>query len=116
MRPPGAGELRILLNSIARKIGKSQAGAMGNTACVDSFSHVCAWPCLLDGGSMSMMRIQQRSSGAQHQSTHRTRIRWAHRARRAIGCWLALLLLASVATAQSTSLLNGRVTDPSGAA
>lgn len=40
---------------------------------------------------------------------------WYHTAKRAIGVFTALLLLAALAAAQSTSLLNGNVSDPSGA-
>jgi hypothetical protein len=65
---------------------------------------------------MSMMRIHQRSSSEQRESSPQTGIRWMRGARRAILCWAVLALLAATATAQSTSLLNGRVSDPSGAA
>ena len=63
-----------------------------------------------------MMRIQQRSGSEQRQSAHQTRIGWKHGASRAIWACAALVLLATVAAAQSTSQLNGRVVDPSGAA
>jgi hypothetical protein len=64
---------------------------------------------------MSMMRIHQRSSSRQHEATHRASVRWIQAARRAIWGCVAFVLLATMAAAQSTSLLNGRVTDPSGA-
>jgi Carboxypeptidase regulatory-like domain len=67
-------------------------------------------------GAMSMTRIHQRSSSRQHGSWHEAGMRWMRRARRAIWCLAALALLAAGAMAQSTSLLNGRVSDPSDAA
>jgi carboxypeptidase family protein len=65
---------------------------------------------------MSMFRIEQRSGRAQRQSAHQARIQWIHRAGHSICALAALMFLATVATAQSTSQLNGRVLDPSDAA
>jgi len=66
---------------------------------------------------MLMMGIFQRSSSARFDSTHQPNTRRIQVAVRAICiCAMFALLLATVAMAQSTSLLNGRVSDPSGAA
>jgi hypothetical protein len=64
---------------------------------------------------MSTGWIHQRSSCARHESTHHTGIRWMHGARHLILCCAVFALLATVAMAQSTSRLNGNVSDPSGA-
>ncbi len=63
-----------------------------------------------------MTRIHQQVSSRQHELWYELCIRCEQRVRRAI-CVLAMLaVLASLAVAQSTSQLNGSVTDPSGAA
>ena len=62
-----------------------------------------------------MTRIHQRVSSGQHQRWHQFGIRCGQRAQLAIWVFAVLALLASLATAQSASLLNGSVTDPSGA-
>jgi hypothetical protein len=62
-----------------------------------------------------MTRIHQRVSGNQHQRWYELGNRCMHRAGRAICVFALLALLAALATAQSTSQLNGSVTDPSGA-
>ncbi|MGA8234819.1 MAG: TonB-dependent receptor [Candidatus Acidiferrales bacterium] len=64
---------------------------------------------------MSMTEMHRRSSSGQRELMHQAGTRWLRGARRAICGWAVFALLAAVATAQSTSLLNGRVTDPSGA-
>jgi hypothetical protein len=66
-------------------------------------------------GAMSMTEMHRRSSSGQRELMHQAGTRWLRGARRAICGWAVFALLAAVATAQSTSLLNGRVTDPSGA-
>ena len=66
-----------------------------------------------------MTRIQQQVSSKQHEQSHHFGIRCMQYARRAI--WLFVVfailfaLLAGLATAQSTSSLNGSVSDPTGA-
>ena len=55
---------------------------------------------------------QQASSGQQHEFGVRRRLCWSV----LIGVWAALIILGSSAVAQSTSQLNGSVSDPSGAA
>jgi Carboxypeptidase regulatory-like domain/TonB-dependent Receptor Plug Domain len=66
--------------------------------------------------SMSMMRIYQHSGSAQFQATHEPRTQLMRRIMRSLLFLAVFALTASAATAQSTSLLNGRVSDPSGAA
>ncbi len=61
-----------------------------------------------------MTRIQQASS-RQHDRQYRFGIRCVQGARHAIWMLAVLAFLAALATAQSTSLLNGSVTDPTGA-
>ncbi len=65
---------------------------------------------------MSMMRIGEQSSSKQHGRRQHAGVRWMQGARHAIWCLAALALLAPMAMAQSTSRLNGSVSDPSGAA
>lgn len=65
---------------------------------------------------MSMMRIEKQSSSKQHGWRQHAGMRWIWGARHAIWCLAALALLAPMAKAQSTSRLNGTVSDPSGAA
>jgi Carboxypeptidase regulatory-like domain len=65
---------------------------------------------------MSMTRIHQQLSSVQHERWYQFGVRCQQRARGAIWVFAMLALLASLATAQSTSLLNGNVTDSSGAA
>ena len=62
-----------------------------------------------------MTRIHQQASSRQHERWHQFGIRCEQGARRAIWVFAVLAFLASLATAQSTSQLNGSVTDPSGA-
>jgi len=62
-----------------------------------------------------MTRSQQRAGCSQHQRWHRFGIRSWQGARRAVSAFAVLMFLASFAAAQSTSLLNGSVTDGSGA-
>jgi Carboxypeptidase regulatory-like domain/TonB dependent receptor len=64
---------------------------------------------------MSMTQIHQRAGSRQHELWYQFGIRCEQGARRAIGVFAVLALMASMATAQSTSQLNGSVTDPSGA-
>jgi len=64
----------------------------------------------------SMKRIHQRVSSRQHEGWYGFDVRSEQGTRRAIWVLAVLALLASWATAQSTSLLNGSVSDPSGAA
>jgi len=63
-----------------------------------------------------MMRIHQQASGGQHGRWYEFGIRCGREARRAAYVFAVLTLLTALATAQSTSLLNGSVTDSSGAA
>ena len=68
-----------------------------------------------------MMRIHQRVSNQRHERWHELGIRYVHGARgaiRVVAVWMVAvwMLPASLATAQSTSQLNGSVTDSSGAA
>ncbi len=65
---------------------------------------------------MSMKRIHRQSSSTQNESAHHADFRWMQIVANRVICGCALvLLLATMAFAQSTSLLNGRVADPSGA-
>jgi hypothetical protein len=64
---------------------------------------------------MSMMPIRKQSSSIQHASWQQVTAPSMQGAKRAIFGLAALALLATVASAQSTSTLNGRVSDPSGA-
>jgi len=64
---------------------------------------------------MSTMRIRQQFSRSQKELCQQVAMRCKQRARRAIWVLAVLVFLASMATAQSTSQLNGSVTDPSGA-
>ncbi len=57
------------------------------------------------------MRIHERASRRQHEFG----VPWMRGTRHAIWAFAVLAFVASLATAQSTSLLNGSVTDPSGA-
>ena len=63
-----------------------------------------------------MTRIHQQEGSMQYGRTRAFSMRYAEKAWRAIWLFASLALLASLATAQSTSQLNGSVTDPSGAA
>ena len=63
-----------------------------------------------------MTRIHQQVTGKQHERWHELGIRCERGAWRAICVFAVLALLTSLAMAQSTSSLNGSVTDPSGAA
>src|SRR5579872_1970073 len=65
---------------------------------------------------MSMTRIHQQVSGRQHERWYELGIRFEQGARRAIWMFAVLALTSALAIAQSTSQLNGSVTDPSGAA
>jgi Carboxypeptidase regulatory-like domain/TonB-dependent Receptor Plug Domain len=62
-----------------------------------------------------MTRIHQQVSSRRHERWYHFGIRCMQGARRAIWVCAVSALLASLATAQSTSLLNGNVSDPSGA-
>ena len=62
-----------------------------------------------------MTRIQQRAGCSQHQRWHRFGMRSRQGARRALSAFAVLMFLVSFAAAQSASLLNGSVTDGSGA-
>ncbi|MGA9545294.1 MAG: TonB-dependent receptor [Candidatus Sulfotelmatobacter sp.] len=62
-----------------------------------------------------MMRIYQQAAGVQRERSRWFEIRCGQKIRRAICVFVGLAFLTSFATAQSTSLLNGSVTDPSGA-
>ncbi len=63
-----------------------------------------------------MTRIHQQVTGKQHERWHELGIRCERGTWRAICVFAVLALLTSLAMAQSTSSLNGSVTDPSGAA
>jgi len=63
-----------------------------------------------------MTRIHQQVSGRQHERWYELGIRFEQGARRAIWMFAVLALTSALAIAQSTSQLNGSVTDPSGAA
>jgi hypothetical protein len=63
---------------------------------------------------MSMIRIDQQASSRQYER-QQFGIRFVQGARRAIWVFAAFAFLAALATAQSTSQLNGSVSDPSGA-
>jgi hypothetical protein len=63
-----------------------------------------------------MTRIGQQASGNQHVRSHSSSIRWGQQVKCAIWIFAALAFLTPWALAQSTSQLNGSVTDPSGAA
>jgi len=63
---------------------------------------------------MSMTRIHQQLGG-RHELWRQFGIRCVQASKRAIGMFAVLAFMASLATAQSTSLLNGSVTDPSSA-
>ncbi len=63
-----------------------------------------------------MTRIHQRASSRQQERWYQFGIRCGQGARRVIGVFAVLALLASLAAAQATSQLNGSVTDASGAA
>jgi hypothetical protein len=67
-------------------------------------------------GTMSMTRIHQQVSGGQHELWYELGIRFEQGARRAIWVFAVWALLSALAIAQSSSQLNGSVTDPSGAA
>jgi hypothetical protein len=56
------------------------------------------------------------AGSTQHERQYQLGISYVQAARRALWVFAILALLASLATAQSTSSLNGSVTDPSGAA
>ncbi|MGB6401425.1 MAG: TonB-dependent receptor [Candidatus Sulfotelmatobacter sp.] len=62
-----------------------------------------------------MTRIYQQAGGVQRERSRWFDIRCAQIVRRAICVFVGLAFLTSFAPAQSTSLLNGSVTDPSGA-
>ncbi len=62
-----------------------------------------------------MTRIHQRGSARRYQLHLQFAVRCLHAARCAIWVFAALACLAPLAAAQSTSLLNGSVSDPSGA-
>lgn len=62
-----------------------------------------------------MTRIHQRGSARRYQLHLQFAVRYLHAARCAIWVFAALACLAPLAAAQSTSLLNGSVSDPSGA-
>lgn len=62
-----------------------------------------------------MMRVHQGVNSRQNERWYQVGNRWEPGARGAIWVLAALALLAALATAQSTSLLNGSVSDPSGA-
>jgi Carboxypeptidase regulatory-like domain len=62
-----------------------------------------------------MTRIHQQSSSMRYEQWHQFDLRCMQYARRAILVFAVLALLAGLATAQSTSSLNGSVSDPTGA-
>jgi hypothetical protein len=65
--------------------------------------------------AMSMTRIHQQVSSRRHERWYQSGIRCVQGARRAIWVLAVLAFLTALAAAQSTSLLNGSVSDPSGA-
>ncbi len=62
-----------------------------------------------------MTRIQQRASGRQHNGLQQLGVRCVQGARRAFWVVAVTVFLAALATAQSTSELNGNVSDSTGA-
>jgi len=62
-----------------------------------------------------MTRIHQQASSAQHERWYQFGTRCMPEARRAFWAFTVLVFLVPLAAAQSTSLLNGSVSDPSGA-
>lgn len=62
-----------------------------------------------------MTRIQQRASSGQHHAWYQLGVRCMQKTRRAIWVFAVLAFLAALAMAQSTSQLNGSVTDSTGA-
>ena len=63
-----------------------------------------------------MIRIHQQVSSTQHKCWSRVGVRFVPGITRGVRAFAVLALFAALATAQSTSQLNGSVTDPSGAA
>src|SRR6202167_2159401 len=66
-------------------------------------------------GAISMMRIRQQAGRGQRERWYRFNARCGQGATRVLWVLAAAVLLAAAAMAQSTSQLNGSVTDPSGA-
>jgi hypothetical protein len=65
---------------------------------------------------MSMKRIHQQVSNRQHDRWYQSSVPYMRQAMRGACLMAILVFFAALATAQSTSQLNGSVTDPSGAA
>jgi len=63
-----------------------------------------------------MTRIHQQVNGTEHERWHELGVRFECGAKRAVSVFAVLVCLAILAAAQSTSSLNGSVSDPSGAA
>src|ERR1700733_13836027 len=115
MRALGVKKVRVFVELQLTKVEKPQ-GAVKTTACVNFLIHRFDRPAFSTEDAMSKGRVHQRSRSAQYESNHQIGIRWMQAASRAILCCAAFTLLATVAMAQSTSRLNGNVSDPSGAA
>jgi hypothetical protein len=64
---------------------------------------------------MSMTRIHQQASNGRHQQWYQFGVRFGQTARRAVWVFAVLAFLTPLAISQSTSQLNGSVSDPSGA-
>ena len=62
-----------------------------------------------------MTRIRQQASSTLYEPWYQLGVRFVEAAKRPVVMFSAIVLLAALATAQSTSQLNGSVTDPSGA-
>ena len=62
-----------------------------------------------------MTRIHQQASNGRHQLWYQFGVRFGQTARRAIWVFAVLAFLTPLAISQSTSQLNGNVSDPSGA-
>src|SRR3984885_9644533 len=115
MRALGVKKVRVFVELQLTKVEKPQ-GAVKTTACVNFLIHRFDRPAFSTEDAMSKGRVHQRLRSAQYESNHQIGIRWMQAASRAILCCAAFTLLATVAMAQSTSRLNGNVSDPSGAA
>jgi hypothetical protein len=95
-------------------VEKAQTGRQEESASVDFLSSGCARICLLGRGGMSTSKIHQSSCGEQRVVRLRPGT-LCGRGGRLMWSLATLMLLATAAAGQSTSLLNGSVSDPSGA-
>ena len=115
-RHAGAGEDLNLFNLKKWESGKRKRSRQKRKLAEISFRFVLPGLAFSPGGAMSMKRILQWSSGRLYGWRRQAAMRWTQAAKRALWGFTAFVLLAAAATAQSTSSLNGRVSDPSGAA